>query len=153
MKRHAACYRSDGWGRPQGAPRCKVSAGFTLLEVVIAVAVLLGAITALFQLINVGHRSSIQSKLRSDAVLIAETKMNEAVGGIIEMQSSSEEELEDYPGWLWSLTVDDAGLDGLLQVTVTVRRDTTDVSAEHEYSMTRLLRDPQMFIDAALGES
>lgn len=144
MKRPATY---DSPGRPN-AP-----AGFTLLEVVIAVAVLLGAITVLFQLINVGHRSSIQSKLRSDAVLIAETKMNEAVGGVIEMQSTSEAELEDYPDWLWSLTVEDAGLDGLLQVTVTVRRDTTDVTVAHEYSMTRLIRDPQMFIDAALGES
>lgn len=127
--------------------------GFTLLEVIIAVAVLLGAITALFQLINIGHRSSIQGQLRSDAVLIAETKMNEAVGGVIELQSTSEEEVDDYPGWLWSLTVEDAGLEGLLQVTVSVRRDTDQPGAEHEYSIARLLRDPQMFIDAALGES
>ena len=126
--------------------------GFTLLEVVIAVAILLASMTALFQLINIGHRSSLQSRFRSDAVLIAETRMNEAGGGVIELMATTEEEVEDYPGWLWSMTVDDTSLDGLLQVTVSVRRDATEPNAQHEYSMTRYLRDPQMFIDAALEE-
>jgi type II secretion system protein I len=126
--------------------------GFTLLEVVIAVAILLGSITALFQLINIGHRSSIQGKFRSDAVLIAETRMNEAAGGVIELMSTTEEEVEDSPGWMWSMTVEESSFDDLLQVTVNVRRDATEPSARHEYSMTRYLRDPQMFLDAAVEE-
>jgi len=77
--------------------------------------------------------------------------MNEAIAGIITLQSTSEEESEDYPGWLWSLSVEDAGIDDLLQLTVTVRRDATSVAAEHEYSATRFIRDPQIFLDAALG--
>jgi len=126
--------------------------GFTLLEVVIATAILLGSITVLFQLISNGHRSSIQGQFRSDAVLIAETKMNEAIAGVIELTTTTEEAVEDYPGWLWSMSVEDAGVDGLLQVTVNVRRDadTKQGGGIHEYSMTRLLRDPQLFLDAAM---
>jgi len=127
-------------------------AAFTLLEVVIAVAILLGSITALFQLLNLGHRSSTQAQFRTEAVLLAELKMNEAVAGIIPLQSTAEEEPEEYPGWLWSMTVEEAGLDGLLKLTVTVRRDATSVTAEHEYSATRMIRDPQIFLDAALGD-
>jgi type II secretion system protein I len=129
--------------------------GFTLLEVIIATAVLLGSITVLFQLISIGQRSSTQGQFRSDAVLIAETKMNEAVAGVIELNSTTEEDVADYPGWLWSMTVDDTGLDGLLQVTIIVRRDapTTQAAAQHEYSMTRYLRDPQLFLDAAMEGS
>ncbi|MDB4786486.1 MAG: prepilin-type N-terminal cleavage/methylation domain-containing protein [Planctomycetaceae bacterium] len=130
----------------------KPRSGFTLFEVVIAVAILLGSITALFQLLTLGHRSLTQAQFRTDAVLLADLKMNEAVAGIITLQSTSEDESEDYPGWLWSLTVDDAGVDDLLQVTITVRRDATSVAAEHEYSATRFIRDPQIFLDAALGE-
>jgi general secretion pathway protein I len=130
----------------------KSRSGFTLFEVVIAVAILLGSITALFQLLTLGHRSLTQAQFRTDAVLLADLKMNEAVAGIITLQSTSEDESEDYPGWLWSLSVDDAGVDDLLQVTVTVRRDATSVAAEHEYSATRFIRDPQIFLDAALGE-
>ena len=127
-------------------------AGFTLLEVVIAVAILLGSITALFQLLNLGHRSSMQAKFRTDAVMLAETIMNEALAGIVPLQSSTEEESDDYPGWFWSLSVEDAGVDDLLEVTVLVRREGTSITAEHEYSVTRLARDPQVFLDAALGE-
>lgn len=140
----------------QRAPRQPDSLreGFTLLEVVIAVAVLLGAITALFQLINLGHRSSLQGQFRSDAVLIAELKMNEAVGGVTELISTTEEEIEEYPDWLWSMSVEDTSQEGLLQVTVIVRRDAepNQPNAAHEYSMTRYLRDPQLFLDAALEE-
>ena len=124
---------------------------FTLLEVVIAVAVLLGSITALFQLMNHGHRASIQAQFRTQAVMLVDTKMNEAVAGVINLQSTTEEESEDYPGWLWSMTVDDAGIEGLLKVTVTARRDGSSVVSAHEYSVTRMVRDPQIFLDAALG--
>ena len=124
---------------------------FTLLEVVIAVAVLLGSITALFQLMNHGHRASIQAQFRTQAVMLVDTKLNEAVAGVINLQSTTEEESEDYPGWLWSMTVEDAGVDGLLQLTVTAKREGNSVVSAHEYSATRLVRDPQIFLDAALG--
>lgn len=140
MKQHRKCQ-----------VRCSTRSGFTLLEVVIAVAILLGSITALFQLLTLGHRSSIQAQFRTDAVLLADLKMNEAIAGITTLQSTGEEESEDYPGWLWSMSVEDAGLDDLLQITVTVRRDSTSVAAKHEYSATKYIRDPQIFLDAALG--
>ncbi|MBD3673984.1 MAG: hypothetical protein HUJ26_10715 [Planctomycetaceae bacterium] len=124
---------------------------FTLLEVVIAVAVLLGSITALFQLMNHGHRASVQAQFRTQAVMLVDTKLNEAVAGVLTLQSTTDEESEDYPGWLWSMSVDDAGIEGLLQVTVTAHRDGDTTVSAHEYSATRFVRDPQIFLDAALG--
>lgn len=126
--------------------------GFTLLEIVISIAVMLGAITAIFQLISIGSQAAVQARFRTDAVLYAETKLQEAVGGIIPMQSGGGTVEEDEL-WEWSLTVEPGTIDGLLTVSVTLlRRDERNPNANHSYTLQRIVRDPQLFLDAALGE-
>ena len=126
--------------------------GFTLLEVIIAVAVLLGALTAIFQLISTGSTASVQAQFRAEAIILAETKLNEAIGGVIPLESSSAQEIEESTEWTWELTVEPASQTDVLSVTVTVARESESPAGNHSYSITRMVRDPQIFLDAALSE-
>ncbi len=55
--------------------------GLTLFEVVIAMAIFAGAITALSQALSTATRAALQARLQSQAVLLCQTKMAEVVGG------------------------------------------------------------------------
>ena len=125
--------------------------GFTILEVIIAVGILLASLTAIFQLLSLGTRAATQGDFRSQAVVLADAKMNEAIAGVNSLESSSETTIEEAPDWTWSMTVEDASLQDLLSVTVTVTREGSNPGASHSYSLNRYVRDPQLFIDAALG--
>lgn len=125
---------------------------FTILEVIVAVGILLGALTAIIQIISTGTRSSVQGQFRAEAVILAETKMHEAIAGVVPLQSSSPETIEEAPDWTWEMTTETASLSDVLTVTVTVNREGENDSESHSYSLTRMVRDPQIFLDAALGE-
>ena len=125
---------------------------FTILEVIVAVGILLGALTAIIQLISTGTRASIQGKFRAEAVILAETKMNEAIAGVVPLQSSAADTIEDAPEWTWEMTTETSSLSDVLTVTVTVSRESESEVEGHSYSITRMVRDPQIFLDAALGE-
>ena len=133
---------------------CSSRSAFTILEVIVAVGILLGALTAIVQLISTGTRSSVLGELRGQAVILAETKMNEAIAGVVPLQSSPAEEFEEAPEWTWELTTETSSLSDVLSVTVTVTHEAeSETEGErHTYSITRMVRDPQIFLDAALGE-
>src|SRR5512134_2043342 len=55
--------------------------GLTLIEVLLSLGLFLGAVTVLSQLWWNGVRASVQSQLRTQAILRCESKMNEVVAG------------------------------------------------------------------------
>lgn len=55
--------------------------------------------------------------------------------------------------WEWSAEVSDAGTTGLLQVTVLVEHRPGGEEPNAAFTLVRFMRDPQLFLDAALQES
>jgi general secretion pathway protein I len=133
-----------------GAPQHR--GGFTILEIIIAVGILLGSLTAIIQLISSGTYSSVQGKFRAAAVLMAESKLNEAISGAVPMQGSSAVPFEDAPEWSWEMSVEPSSLSDVLVVTVTVTRESEFAAERHAYSVSRMTRDPQVFLNAAMGD-
>ena len=131
--------------------RLRRSRGFTLLEMVIAMGIMFGSLAAIFQLITIGQQASLEAQFRTEAVIYAETKLQESLAGVIPMQSGSGQ-VEEDTDWLWSLTVEPGNVDGLLIATMTLTRDSKDALGKHAYSIRRMVRDPQTFLDAALSE-
>lgn len=125
--------------------------GFTLLEMVIAMAIMFGSLTAIIQLITLGQQASLEAQFRTEAVIYAETKLQESLAGAIPLQAGGGQ-VEEDPDWQWSLTVDPGSIDGLLVATMTVTRNSKEALGKHVYSIRRMVRDPQTFLDAALAE-
>ena len=129
--------------------------GITLLEVLISVAIFLGALTAIMQLLNIGQESEVSARLQSEAVLRCDSKMAEIVAGVEEAVSSVDQSFDDdeIDSWKWSADVTSGSATGLLMVTVTVEHLTDGKNSNAGFTLTRYMRDPQLFIDAALSAS
>lgn len=125
--------------------------GLTLFEVVLSLAIFLMSLAAVSQLISVGSRASVDAQLETEAALFAESKMAEVISGAVPLDPVSGQPVSSADAaWQWSLTENTAPLEGLKDITVTVTHLGPDGEPDVTFSLRRYLRDPQLFIDAAL---
>ena len=129
--------------------------GLSLLEVLISVAIFLGALTAIMQLLNSGQQAEVSARLKTEAVLRCETKMAEIVCEIEKTASTEEQKFPDdeIGNWQWSAEIGNGDATNLLKVTVTVEHLPDGKIPNAAFTLTRYMRDPQLFIDAALSEA
>ena len=129
--------------------------GLSLLEVLISVAIFLGALTAIMQLLNSGQQAEVSARLKTEAMLRCETKMAEIVSGIEKAVSTEEQKFPDdeIGNWQWSAEIGNGDATNLLKVTVTVEHLPDGKIPNAAFTLTRYMRDPQLFIDAALSEA
>lgn len=130
-----------GW-----ASRCSA---FTLLEVVLAFAIFFGSLAILSQIQWNGTRAAVQARLSAQAMLRCEAKLQELVAGAEVLADQSDVAFEDDPTWTWSVSTTATTYAELLQVQVTVRRQTESSLGNVSESLTRWLRDPNTFLEAA----
>lgn len=116
--------------------------GLSLLEVLLAIAILGGAMVVISQLLNLGYRSAIEARLRTEAALLCDTKMAELAAGVIPLSGSTGEVIEENPNWNYSVSVENASQVGLLAVTVTVAQNNAANQSPMSLSIVRLLPDP-----------
>lgn len=128
--------------------------GLTLLEVLVSLAIFLGSLVGLGQLISTGSSAASKAQLQTQAVLRCESKLAELVASFETLQATDETAFDDDDLWSWSVTYLDSPHVDLLSIEVRVTHKnsvTGDVNAE--YSLQRLIRDPQLYLDAAAEEA
>ena len=96
--------------------------GLSLLEIVLAIGILLTALTVITRLFSTGNRASIDSQLGIEAMRRCELRMAELVSRRAGELTPGEFVFADDPAWSGSLNIADGPLDGLQVVTVEVRR-------------------------------
>lgn len=119
--------------------------GLTLLEVVLALAILAGSFAMLGQLVGIGVRAARNGQDLTRAHLLAESVMSEIAAGIVPAEAITGVAVDTDPGWTVSAEVLPTMYDGILQITVMTRRD-NDTRGRSEYYLTRWLRDPSLAI-------
>lgn len=117
-------------------------AGLSLLEVILSIAILGGAMVVIGQLLNLGYRSAVEAKIRSDANILADSKMAEVAAGVLELQSAAERPFNENPDWLYSVQVQQSPQLGLLMVTVTVEQSPVSSANPISFSLVRFVPDP-----------
>lgn len=129
--------------------------GLSLLEVLLSVAIFLGALTAIMQLLNNGQRAEVSARLKTEATLRADAKMAEIICGIEEAVSSDGNKFDDdeIGNWQWSVSVSSGISADLLLIDLTVEHIPEGDMPNAAFTLSRYMRDPQLFIDAALSES
>lgn len=127
---------------PYGRYTLRHGRGLSLLEVVLAIAILGGAMVVLSQLINIGHTSAIDARDLSEAQILCDAKVSEISAGIIQGTSVSGADIVEAPGWQYSMTVDKANIEGLLVVDCTVTQDPSQFTAPVTYRLVRWIPDP-----------
>lgn len=129
--------------------------GLSLLEIIISVAIFMASLAAIMEGLQIGRRSELSARLQSEAVLRSETVMGEILCGAKEASSAQGNRFDDDEtgNWEWSAEVTEAGTTGLLQVTVLVEHRPGGGEPNAAFTLVRFMRDPQLFLDAALQES
>ena len=142
MIRHCTC---DARSRKSGGPGRR---GMSLLEVFIALAIFIAALAVITQIISTGSRASTKAQLQSEATLRAESCMAEAVSGVIPLQNDSHA-FDDDASWKWSLSVDSGPHVDTVLLVVTVEHTSDQSKVNGLATLKRIIRDPQIYLDAA----
>jgi len=110
-------YRNGKGARP-------AAGGFTLLEVMIAMAILAIALVAAFQSQSQSISMSGQARFLTTASLLAQGKMAELEALKLEnVVSDSGDFGEDYPDYAWQVDVADTEQESLKKIKLTVRNE------------------------------
>ena len=128
------------------------SAGVTLFEVVLALAIFIGSFAAISQILRTGSLAAIRSQLASEAAQRCESRLNDVVAGVLPPQSVSRSAFEDDSNWLWTVNVVSGALTDTLQVEVVVEHQRGDGQINAAFRAVRLMRDPQVFVEASTIE-
>lgn len=115
--------------------------GLSLLEVVLALAILSGAFVALTQLVSTGTRAAANARDLTRAQIMAETVVSEIVAGVTPAAPINQAEIE--PGWLVSINVMPSVQQGVIQLGVSVER-ANESRRSVRYEITRWMRDPDL---------
>ncbi|MCS7238030.1 MAG: prepilin-type N-terminal cleavage/methylation domain-containing protein [Thermoguttaceae bacterium] len=125
--------------------------GFSLFEVLVAVAVLAGCAVILAQIASFSRQGIEKLQYRTQAQIFCQSKLAEILSGAEPLEAVSKRELPDQPGWFYSVQVERRESDGLVAVSVRTwleRGDTTTGTEGSgtvlaESTLVRWVRDPQ----------
>lgn len=136
--------KSDG---TRSAPATLSGRGLTLFEVIISLAIFMGAIAAIGQLISTGARGAVYAKLQTQAVIRCETTLGEILGGYMSLRSASGT-FSDNPAWSYEVSVAPGQQAGLYIVEITTTHAGQSSMGKVSYSLRRLVRDPGLEMQA-----
>jgi len=126
----------------------------TLYEVVLSLAILLGSITVLSNLIATGSRAALRSRLSTRATLLCQSKLSEILAGVEPMQSADGIPFDTAdPSWTWTLEVLSGPVDDLLELRVSAVHTNPNQVVDAAETITRYIRDPQVYEEAATQEN
>jgi len=99
----------------------KKNAGFTLMEVLVAVAVLAIALVAVFQMQSQSVSMATDSRFMTTAALLAQSKMAEIESGALSADRAQTGDFgSDYPQYTWQVEISDTQLPRFKKIEVTV---------------------------------
>lgn len=125
--------------------------GFSLIEVIVAVAILSLALVGLAHGISLALSSSKEAELQTTASMYAAGVIEElrAEGGIADGQTQGDCG-EELPLYRWNANISGAGVDGLHQVEVSIQNS----HSGHEiYSLRTMLFEPPPDTDSKKPDS
>lgn len=127
--------------------------GLSLLEVMLALAILGGALTVIGMHVRTGARSAAIARDSTTAQLLAESKMAEIAAGVILPDTVYQEPADEMGEWLCSVEALPIDQEGLLGVQVLVEQDPAFTTQPVSFKLTRWIVDPQVESDMKLAAS
>lgn len=118
-------------------------AGLSLLEVLVATAILMASAVLLFDLAEVGRNHAASAEDRATAQRICQSLMNEILVGARPLQSTPETPLPDEPDWVWSAELKPLELktrSPMGQLRVTVARGSITEGRGEQLTLWRWVR-------------
>ena len=129
--------------------RTRSRCGFTLLEVLLALAILVGSLATIGELTRMGLQNAHRAAASATAQLLCESKLAEITSGITAATSAPPTPLDETGLWQYSVAVEPTADASLLVVRVTVSENLPSQQSPVEFTLVRWMVDPQASADAA----
>ena len=120
--------------------------GLTLLEVVLALAILAIAFGILAQLSGLGMRAAREARQLTRGQIYCESIMAEMTSGAT-APTQTQGNVPDDPNWTFETALEPADVNGMVRLIVIVQR-ADDLGIESRVQLVRLIRDPALPIPA-----
>ena len=133
--------------------RIRGSAGLSLLEVILAIAILGGCIAVIGELVRLGARQAEEAGELTIAQLLCESKLEEIAAGVIAPEAVGDGPFELDPRWSYSIEVGSLDTPDLLQVTVMAHQVDGSRMIPLSYTLTRWILDPNLELELAALET
>jgi type II secretory pathway pseudopilin PulG len=137
--------------------RLHTRAAFSLLEVVMALGILAGAIIVLGELARLGIHNARAARDLSRCQMLCETKLAEYTSGIYVpepvTEAAFETDLDPKSEWLYSVALGATADQELLALSVTVTQRSTASPQPVEFTLARWIRDPDLLETTDSGQT
>ena len=121
-------------------------AAFTLFEVILALAILAGAVALIGEALRFGMRNAQIARNSTHAQFLCESKLSELVAQVTPLESISGAVFETDPDWVYSVEFETIDDNGLLAVYVTVAPIDAPTGSRDEFMLVRWMRDPNVVL-------
>ena len=122
-------------------------AGITLLEVMLAIAILGSSMAMIAELVRVGGVSAARARDYTNAQLICESKLNELIAGAIPIAATTQQQVLDMglvDLWYYSVVVNPLDTEGLVAVQVLVEKGVEQGQRPMTFMLMRWMVDPAL---------
>jgi general secretion pathway protein I len=126
--------------------------GLSLMEVILALAILGGSLAVLGELVRLGTRHAEEARELGTAQLLCESKLEEIAAAAAPCQSTSGP-CETDDRWQFSVTTSTLDQSGLLEVRVTVEPAEPTRTPPLSFSLVRWMLDPSTQTSSTTGSS
>jgi len=117
----------------------KANPAFTLLEVILALAILAGAVAVLGEIMSIAGRNASEAQALTRAQLLASSIMDEMLSGVTEATTVTEQPLDttDEVPWVYSVNILSTSYPELVALEVIVEQDTEPQFNPISYHLVR----------------
>lgn len=115
--------------------------GFSLMEVLLSTAILVGSSVALIELATIGRKQASGAYDLNRAQLLCQSKLDEIVAGIVPLRTVESQEFEDDSEWLYSVEQTPLMAQQLIEVKVTVFQPENVAKKAQRFSLVRWMPD------------
>lgn len=122
----------------------ETTTGFSLLEVIIAMAILAGGIATLGQVIRIGTQSASDSRHLTTAQLLCESTISELTARVLPLESVQRAPFETNPAWLYSVIIRSTEEENLFFVQVIVEENIDPQQRPLSFTIHRWVLDPDL---------
>ncbi len=125
------------------APR-RTNRGFTLLEIIISLAILAGALASLGEVMRLADRSASTAEDETQAQILAASIMDELAAGSRELTAVQQSPLNstDDPPWLYTIATEQTQYDELITVRVRVEQQLEARLQPAQFELVRWMPNP-----------
>ncbi len=119
--------------------------GFTLIEVILALAILAGSVVVLGQVMRLASRNAADAHAETRAQILAATKMDEILSRMVPQEEAVREPLdvEGVVPWVYSVTITDTTFEGVTAIEVLVEQELEKQFHPARYRLIRWQADTE----------